>query len=150
MYRAYYKSEVGLLEVTANEKGITSILFVEEQGEENPNVVVEQCIAELDEYFNQKRTVFSVPLSAEGTAFQQKVWEALYTIPYGTSASYLDIAKKIGNQKAVRAIGGANSRNPISIIVPCHRIIGKSGKLVGYAGGLWRKEWLLKHEGILK
>ncbi|SCL90471.1 Methylated-DNA--protein-cysteine methyltransferase [Bacillus cytotoxicus] len=94
MYRAYYKSEVGLLEVTANEKGITSILFVEEQGEENPNVVVEQCIAELDEYFNQKRTVFSVPLSAEGTAFQKKVWEALYTIPYGTSASYLDIAKK--------------------------------------------------------
>ncbi len=77
MYRAYYKSEVGLLEVTANEKGITSILFVEEQGEENPNVVVEQCIAELDEYFNQKRTVFSVPLSAEGTAFQKKVWEAL-------------------------------------------------------------------------
>ncbi|ABS21843.1 methylated-DNA--[protein]-cysteine S-methyltransferase [Bacillus cytotoxicus] len=150
MYRAYYKSEVGLLEVTANEKGITSILFVEEQGEENPNVVVEQCIAELDEYFNQKRTVFSVPLSAEGTAFQKKVWEALYTIPYGTSASYLDIAKKIGNQKAVRAIGGANSRNPISIIVPCHRIIGKSGKLVGYTGGLWRKEWLLKHEGILK
>ena len=80
----------------------------------------------------------------------KNVWDALYTIPYGVSASYLDIAEKVGNIKAVRAIGGANSRNPISIIVPCHRVIGKSGKLVGYAGGLWRKEWLLKHEGILK
>ena len=80
----------------------------------------------------------------------KNVWDALYTIPYGVSASYLDIAEKVGNTKAVRAIGGANSRNPISIIVPCHRVIGKSGKLVGYAGGLWRKEWLLKHEGILK
>lgn len=82
--------------------------------------------------------------------FKKIVWDALYTIPYGVSASYLDIAEKVGNTKAVRAIGGANSRNPISIIVPCHRVIGKSGKLVGYAGGLWRKEWLLKHEGILK
>ncbi len=82
--------------------------------------------------------------------FKKNVWDALYTIPYGVSASYLDIAEKVGNIKAVRAIGGANSRNPISIIVPCHRVIGKSGKLVGYAGGLWRKEWLLKHEGILK
>ena len=80
----------------------------------------------------------------------KNVWDALYTIPYGVSASYLDVAEKVGNTKAVRAIGGANSRNPISIIVPCHRVIGKSGKLVGYAGGLWRKEWLLKHEGILK
>ena len=96
----------------------------------------------------EKKRVY-IPLSAEGTAFQN-VWDALYTIPYGVSASYLDIAEKVGNIKAVRAIGGANSRNPISIIVPCHRVIGKSGKLVGYAGGLWRKEWLLKHEGILK
>ena len=83
-------------------------------------------------------------------SISKNVWDALYTIPYGVSASYLDIAEKVGNIKAVRAIGGANSRNPISIIVPCHRVIGKSGKLVGYAGGLWRKEWLLKHEGILK
>ena len=150
MYRAYYESEIGLLEITANDKGITSVIFVEERKEENASKIVEQCLTELDEYFHQKRTEFTVPLSADGTLFQKSVWDALYTIPYGVSASYLDIAKKVENIKAVRAIGGANSRNPISIIVPCHRVIGKSGKLVGYAGGLWRKEWLLKHEGILK
>ncbi|PFK33563.1 cysteine methyltransferase [Bacillus cereus] len=150
MYRAYYESEIGLLEITANDEGITSVIFVEERKEENTSRIVDQCLAELDEYFHQKRTEFTVPLSAAGTLFQKSVWDALYTIPYGVSASYLDIAGKVGNTKAVRAIGGANSRNPISIIVPCHRVIGKSGKLVGYAGGLWRKEWLLKHEGILK
>ncbi|HEK9100457.1 TPA: methylated-DNA--[protein]-cysteine S-methyltransferase [Bacillus pseudomycoides] len=150
MYRAYYDSEIGLLEITANDEGIMSVIFVEERKEEIKNQIVEQCLTELDEYFHQKRTEFTVPLSAIGTQFQKNVWGALYTIPYGVSASYLDIAEKVGNTKAVRAIGGANSRNPISIIVPCHRVIGKSGKLVGYAGGLWRKEWLLKHEGILK
>ncbi|MBC6972309.1 methylated-DNA--[protein]-cysteine S-methyltransferase [Bacillus sp. Xin] len=150
MYRAYYDSEIGLLEITANDEGIMSVIFVEERKEEIKNQIVEQCLTELDEYFYQKRTEFTVPLSAIGTQFQKNVWDALYTIPYGVSASYLDIAEKVGNTKAVRAIGGANSRNPISIIVPCHRVIGKSGKLVGYAGGLWRKEWLLKHEGILK
>ena len=96
----------------------------------------------------EKKRVYSHCLRRE--QHFKNVWDALYTIPYGVSASYLDIAEKVGNIKAVRAIGGANSRNPISIIVPCHRVIGKSGKLVGYAGGLWRKEWLLKHEGILK
>ncbi|MEH7458932.1 methylated-DNA--[protein]-cysteine S-methyltransferase [Bacillus sp. JJ1127] len=150
MYRAYYESELGLLEITANDKGITSVIFVEERKKENKSKFVDQCLVQLDEYFNKMRTEFTVPLSADGTPFQKSVWEALYTIPYGVSASYLDIAEKVGNTKAVRAIGGANSRNPISIIVPCHRVIGKSGKLVGYAGGLWRKEWLLKHEGILK
>ncbi|MDM5154580.1 methylated-DNA--[protein]-cysteine S-methyltransferase [Bacillus sp. DX1.1] len=150
MYQAYYDSELGCIEITANDEGITSVIFVEERKEENKNPIVEQCITELDEYFQQKRTEFTVPLQADGTPFQKNVWDALYTIPYGQSASYLDIAEQVGNTKAVRAIGGANSRNPISIIVPCHRVIGKSGKLVGYAGGLWRKEWLLKHEGILK
>lgn len=150
MYQAYYESEVGLLEIKANQEGITSVIFVDERQEENKNEMIEQCINELDEYFKGKRKEFTVPLSAEGTSFQKNVWDALYTIPYGVSALYLDIAEKVGNTKAVRAIGGANSRNPISIIVPCHRVIGKSGKLVGYAGGLWRKEWLLKHEGILK
>ena len=150
MYQAYYESELGLLEITANDKGITSVIFVDERQEEHTNEMIDQCINELDEYFKGNRKEFTVPLSPEGTAFQKNVWDALYTIPYGVSASYLDIAEKVGNTKAVRAIGGANSRNPISIIVPCRRIIGKIGKLVGYACGLWRKEWLLKHEGILK
>jgi methylated-DNA-[protein]-cysteine S-methyltransferase len=106
-------------------------------------------VEELEEYFQNKRTAFTVPLCLDGTDFQKRVWTALRTVPYGKTASYLDMANEIGNPKAVRAIGGANSRNPISIIVPCHRIIGKNGTLVGYEGGLWRKEWLLKHEGSL-
>lgn len=150
MYRGYYKSELGWIEVTGNEEAITSVFFVEERKEENINEVVQQCLRQLDEYFHKKRTSFTLPIQASGTPFQKRVWDALCTVPYGKSASYLDIATTIGNEKAVRAIGGANSRNPISIIVPCHRIIGKNGKLVGYEGGLWRKEWLLKHEGLLK
>lgn len=150
MYQAYYKSELGWIEVKGDESGISSILFVEQKQKDVSHPIVEQCIVELDEYFHKKRTEFTVPLQANGTPFQKQVWNALCSVPYGKSASYLDIAEKIGNPKAVRAIGGANSRNPISIIVPCHRIIGKSGKLVGYEGGLWRKEWLLKHEGFLK
>ncbi len=150
MYQAYYKSELGWIEVKGDEDGISSVLFVEQKQEDVPHPIVEQCVMELDEYFHKKRTEFTVPLQVEGTPFQKQVWNALCSVPYGKSASYLDIAQKIGNPKAVRAIGGANSRNPISIIVPCHRIIGKSGKLVGYEGGLWRKEWLLKHEGFLR
>ncbi|HDX9580379.1 TPA: methylated-DNA--[protein]-cysteine S-methyltransferase [Bacillus pseudomycoides] len=149
MYQAYYNSELGWIEVKGDENGIASVLFVEQKQEDVPHPIVEQCVMELDEYFHKKRTEFTVPLQAKGTSFQKQVWNALCSVPYGKSASYLDIAEKIGNPKAVRAIGGANSRNPISIIVPCHRIIGKSGKLVGYEGGLWRKEWLLKHEGFL-
>lgn len=106
MYQAYYDSELGLLEITANEEGITSVIFVEERKEEHKNEFVEQCINELDEYFEGKRKEFTVPLSAEGTPFQKNVWDALYTVPYGVSASYLDIAEKVGNTKAVRAIGG--------------------------------------------
>ncbi|WP_242220829.1 methylated-DNA--[protein]-cysteine S-methyltransferase [Bacillus cereus group sp. BfR-BA-01380] len=150
MYQAYYKSELGWIEVKGDEDGISSVLFVEQKQEDAPHPIVEQCVMELDEYFHKKRTEFTVPLQAKGTSFQKQVWDALGSVSYGKSASYLDIAEKIGNPKAVRAIGGANSRNPISIIVPCHRIIGKSGKLVGYEGGLWRKEWLLKHEGFLR
>lgn len=131
MYQAYYESELGLLEITANDKGITSVIFVDERQEERTNEMIDQCINELDEYFKGKRKEFTVPLSAEGTSFQKNVWDALYTIPYGVSASYLDIAEKVGNTKAVRAIGGANSRNPISIIVPCHRVIGRAGNLLG-------------------
>lgn len=149
MYQAYYNSELGWIEVKGDENGIASVLFVEQKQEDVPHPIVEQCVMELDEYFHKKRTEFTVPLQANGTSFQKHVWNALCSVPYGKSASYLDIAEEIGNPKAVRAIGGANSRNPISIIVPCHRIIGKSGKLVGYEGGLWRKEWLLKHEGVL-
>ncbi|NCO45642.1 MAG: methylated-DNA--[protein]-cysteine S-methyltransferase, partial [Vibrio sp.] len=103
-------------------------------------------IKQLDEYFSGKRTIFTLPLAAKGTEFQQSVWQALCKIPYGETWNYQQIAEAIGNPKAVRAVGLANGRNPISIIVPCHRVIGKSGKLTGYAGGLNRKASLLELE----
>lgn len=121
---------------------------------ETPLAKVEQphilhCAAQLDEYFAGKRTTFDVTLATQGTAFQQAVWQALCAVPFGKTHSYSDIANALDNPKAVRAVGAANGKNPISIIVPCHRIIGANGKLTGYAGGLDRKQWLLEHEGII-
>ncbi|MFU2511996.1 methylated-DNA--[protein]-cysteine S-methyltransferase [Pseudoalteromonas sp. ASV78] len=121
---------------------------------ETPFVKVEQphilnCAAQLNDYFAGKRTTFAVTLATQGTAFQQAVWQALSTVPFGQTQSYADIANALSNPKAVRAVGAANGKNPISIIVPCHRIIGANGKLTGYAGGLERKQWLLEHEGII-
>lgn len=148
MFQTYYKSEIGWVEIKGSESAISSILFVDTPDKEETNSILETCKQELDEYFRGLRREFTVPLSSAGTEFQTTVWNALTTIPYGTVASYSDIATKIGNPKAVRAIGNANSKNPLSIIVPCHRIIGKDKTLVGYAGGVWRKKWLLLHEGI--
>jgi methylated-DNA-[protein]-cysteine S-methyltransferase len=148
--RMYYETPIGWLEVVGDEKAIEFVRFVEDELERQVigrSEVVSKCIEQLDEYFKGKRRTFDVPLKQVGTPFQQQVWKALESIPYGETVSYLHVAKKIGNEKAVRAIGGANNKNPIAIIVPCHRVIGKSGKLVGYEGGLWRKEYLLKLEG---
>ncbi|MDN3379831.1 MULTISPECIES: methylated-DNA--[protein]-cysteine S-methyltransferase [unclassified Pseudoalteromonas] len=113
----------------------------------NPHII--ECAKQLGQYFNKQRQSFSLTLDTQGTEFQQAVWQALMAVPFGQTQSYSDIAIALNNPKAVRAVGAANGKNPISIIVPCHRIIGASGKLTGYAGGLKRKEWLLKHEGIL-
>ncbi|GGB36220.1 methylated-DNA--protein-cysteine methyltransferase [Oceanisphaera marina] len=105
-----------------------------------------QACRQLDEYFASQRQHFELPLAPQGTDFQQRVWQALQRIPHGEHRSYKDIALQIDNPKAVRAVGLANSRNPIALIIPCHRVIGASGKLVGYAGGIARKAWLLEHE----
>ncbi|MDR1680771.1 MAG: methylated-DNA--[protein]-cysteine S-methyltransferase [Prevotellaceae bacterium] len=110
------------------------------------NPILQACIRQLDEYFAGRRRSFDLPLAPSGTAFQRGVWQALAAIPYGQTISYLELARRIGNSKAVRAVGRANGQNKIVIIVPCHRVIGAHGTLVGYTGGLWRKEWLLKHE----
>jgi methylated-DNA-[protein]-cysteine S-methyltransferase len=107
---------------------------------------LESCVSQLDAYFAGTLRDFSVPLSLEGTEFRRRCWAALRDIPYGETRSYRDIAKATGNIKAVRAVGGANHNNPVSIIVPCHRVIGSDGSMTGYGGGLWRKEWLLNHE----
>ncbi|MCF8056960.1 MAG: methylated-DNA--[protein]-cysteine S-methyltransferase [Desulfocapsa sp.] len=110
------------------------------------NTIIEQTQMQLLEYFAKKRTQFDLPIAFSGTEFQQKTWQALLTIPYGETCSYSEQAALIENSKAVRAVGGANSRNPIAIVVPCHRVIGKSGKLTGYAGGLASKKFLLTLE----
>jgi methylated-DNA-[protein]-cysteine S-methyltransferase len=147
IYKAYYNSPIGIVEIRGTEDGIQSIVFVDNEVErEDCPTFMEECIVQLDEYFKGKRKEFSLTLLPEGTTFQKSVWKELEKIPYGNTKSYKDIAVSIGNEKAVRAIGSTNGRNPISIVVPCHRVIGANGKLTGYAGGLWRKEWLLCHE----
>jgi methylated-DNA-[protein]-cysteine S-methyltransferase len=113
------------------------------------NTVLRNVMHQLDEYFEKEREKFDLPLMPSGTEFQRNVWDALQHVPFGQTASYKEIAERVGDVKAVRAVGGANGKNPIPIIIPCHRIIGSDEHMVGYAGGLWRKEWLLKHEGIL-
>ncbi len=152
-YKAYYPTEIGILEIAGTEEGIASISFVKEEDMEasiKVPPIIQECVQQLTEYFRGERIEFTVKLlSQQGTEFQTKVWNKLQEIPYGVTWSYRDLAEAIGNIKAVRAVGNANSKNQLSIIVPCHRVIGSNGKLTGYAGGLWRKEWLLKHEGCL-
>lgn len=146
VFREYYQSPIGLMEIQANDKAITAIRFCEERGAENPNPVIRECITQLDEYFSGKRKVFQLNLAPQGAEFNRKVWDALRSIPYGETRSYQQIASAVGNIKACRAVGNANRNNPIPILIPCHRVIGKGGTLTGYNGGLWRKEWLLNHE----
>ena len=154
----YYQinSPIGPLHLAATSKALTAIHHSFERlkdwnksdviYENKKNIIIEKTILQLTEYFNGKRKHFNIPLDLSGTNFQLKAWEALKKIPYAKTVSYSDQAKLIGNPKASRAIGNANNANPISIIVPCHRVIGKSGKLVGYGGGLDRKDYLLELE----
>jgi methylated-DNA-[protein]-cysteine S-methyltransferase len=147
IFKTYYSSPIGMIEISGTEDGVTSIIFAE--GEGTPAripEVLKDAYSQLDEYFIGKRKVFDLRLSPGGTEFQRKVWMELMNIPCGETLTYKDIAQKLGNSKAVRAVGNANGKNPISIVVPCHRVIGCNGKLTGYAGGLERKAWLIKHE----
>lgn len=145
----YLDSPVGLLELKASANGLRSVSFVDNVDKPvNSNKITNDCAQQIKEYFNLTRKTFDVPFDIEGTPFQKSVWKALLNIPYGKSASYQDIANEINNPKAVRAVGLANGKNPISIITPCHRVIGKNKSLTGYAGGLDKKKWLLNHEGI--
>ncbi|WP_423187895.1 methylated-DNA--[protein]-cysteine S-methyltransferase [Alishewanella sp. d11] len=146
----YLLTPLGLLEIAASEQGLVAVTFCDKPRQLiKPQRITQQAKQQLLAYFNQELTVFDLPLAAEGTAFQQQVWQALTTVPYGQTASYGDIAKAINNPKGVRAVGLANGKNPIAIIVPCHRIIGANGTLTGYAGGLDKKAWLLAHEGVM-
>jgi len=145
-YKAYYQSPIGLMEIRATRQAITSISFCDSCGPEEACPIVRECIKQLDEYFSGKRKDFRLNLAPEGTEFRRKVWQALQTIPFGETRSYREIAAAIGNARACRAVGAANRENPIPIIIPCHRVIGRNGGLIGYSSGLWRKEWLLRHE----
>jgi methylated-DNA-[protein]-cysteine S-methyltransferase len=149
-------SEVGKLKLVASDKGLAAILWEDDKpnrvrlgtiSENKKHPVLQETEKQLTEYFAGKRNRFSVKLDPKGTVFQNKVWKALLTIPFGETRSYGQIASQIGNAKAVRAVGAANGKNPISIIVPCHRVIGASGHLTGFAGGLGTKEHLLTLEG---
>lgn len=145
----YFESPIGQLRITGNDDGVEGILFLDvpETGHTfSDHRVALECAIELKEYFQGDRTDFTIPLAPKGTMFQQLVWNELLKIPFGRKRSYGDIAMAVGNEKMIRAVGTANARNPIAIIVPCHRVIGADGSLTGYAGGLWRKEWLLEHE----
>lgn len=146
-YYAYYDSPIGLLEIISTDDSILSIMFVEKKEiiTEKPYILEKACM-ELDEYFSGKRKVFDLKLTLSGTDFQKRVWKELIKIPCGDVVTYKSMSQRIGNEKAVRAVGNANGKNIISIVVPCHRVIGSNGKLTGYAGGIWRKKWLLEFE----
>jgi methylated-DNA-[protein]-cysteine S-methyltransferase len=147
---AYYVSPVGELEIESEDNKIVATNFLKDSKQvESPTPVIKQCIEELDEYFYKGRKFFTVDLDLRGTEFQRKVWNALLNIPFGKTISYSDLAISVGDLKAVRAVGLANGQNPVPIIVPCHRVIGKDGNLVGYGGGLDKKQWLLEHEGVV-
>jgi methylated-DNA-[protein]-cysteine S-methyltransferase len=150
VYFDYYDSPIGLIEIAGTSTAVIALNFVEERCREvASHSLVAEAVRQIDQYFGGKRREFDIEMTPEGTDFQQQVWRQLATVPYGCVASYQDIAIGMGRPTAVRAVGAANGRNPIAIMVPCHRIIGKNGHLVGYGSGLWRKEWLLKHEGYL-
>ena len=149
---SYYSSPIGLLEIIASDKGISSLRFTEikKQEENYDNELLKITSQQLDEYFNSQRTSFNIPIDLTGTNFQSKVWKELIKIPFGKTISYLDLSLALGDEKLTRAVGSANGKNPIAIVIPCHRVIGNDGKLTGYSGGLQRKEFLLKHEGAIK
>ena len=142
-----YNSIIGDIFISADENSLLSVKFVNHNFIENKeNKIIRQTIKQLDEYFNGKRKKFELPLNPKGTEFQKKVWLQLMKIPYGKTATYKDIATLIGDSNASRAVGNANNKNPIAIIIPCHRVIGSNNKLTGYAGGLDKKEKLLNLE----
>jgi methylated-DNA-[protein]-cysteine S-methyltransferase len=148
VYRTNYESPIGCIEIAGTREGILSIEIQDGPCEDFAPIpeCLKDCVLQLHEYFQGTRREFSLDLVMQGTDFQKKVWVALTGIPFGQTASYKDIAEAIGNIKGVRAVGNANGRNRIAIVIPCHRVIGSTGNLVGFASGLWRKQWLLNHE----
>ncbi|HEU4472608.1 MAG TPA: methylated-DNA--[protein]-cysteine S-methyltransferase [Flavisolibacter sp.] len=150
-YTTYLDSPLGQLQVQCNESSLVKVHFIDEPveavNEEHP--LLQACSDQLRKYFEGSLKRFDLPLGQQGTPFQLKVWELLYRIPFGKTLSYNELSKRYGDVKAIRAVASANGRNNLAIIVPCHRVIGSNASLTGYAGGLWRKKWLLDHEAKL-
>jgi methylated-DNA-[protein]-cysteine S-methyltransferase len=146
--KAFYPSPIGVIEMTGTEEAILTVHFTARKKAETSEwtAALEAGLRQLDEYFAGERRTFALNLQPRGTDFQRKIWAALLEVPFGRTATYGEIARAVGRPAAVRAAGAANGRNPISIIIPCHRIVGATGGLVGYGGGLGRKDWLLAHE----
>jgi len=143
----YYSSGIGIIKVSYSAKGITSLVFTNTwYAHSRDDLFLQRCFEQLDAYFAGKLQEFDLELDLRGTEFQLRVWDQLKLIPFGHTVSYQEIANQLGTPGSVRAVGHANGLNPVSIIVPCHRVIGSDGSLTGYAGGLWRKKWLLEHE----
>lgn len=152
METAFINTPLGIAKLKGDENGLSmvSILSDNEPITDIVPEVLEDAVYQLNEYFEGERTQFDLQLNPTGTDFQKKVWEALLKIPYGKTCSYLELSKTLGDPKAIRAVAAANGKNPLWIIVPCHRVIGSDGSLTGYAGGLHRKKWLLEHESPAK
>ncbi len=151
---AYIETPLGIAILEGNNEGITRIsiqsdIDKKELKEEIPDILMEG-VKQVKEYFNGERTTFNLTLNPQGTDFQKKVWKELEKISFGKTVSYLEIAKRLGDVKTIRAAASANGKNPLWVIIPCHRVIGSDGSLTGYAGGLWRKKWLLEHESPAK
>ncbi|MFV5687297.1 methylated-DNA--[protein]-cysteine S-methyltransferase [Flavobacterium sp. ZT3R25] len=147
METAYIKTPLGIATIMGDENGI-SVISVTDEGTVSSVIptVLQEVVSQLNDYFDGKRTGFDFTMNPKGTDFQQKVWKGLLEIPFGKTMSYMDLSKRLGDVKAIRAVASANGKNPLWIVIPCHRVIGTDGSLTGYAGGLWRKKWLLEHE----
>ncbi|MGB2224386.1 MAG: methylated-DNA--[protein]-cysteine S-methyltransferase [Polaribacter sp.] len=152
METAVISSPIGLLHITGDDEGVKEVTFLTDNQPISTIIPdsLSTCVAQLSEYFDGKREDFDLKLNPQGTEFQRKVWEILLEIPFSKTRSYLEQSKVFGDVKAIRAVASANGKNPIVIIIPCHRVIGSDGSLTGYAGGKWRKQWLLNHESPSK
>ena len=148
MQTIHIKTPLGTAEIIGDVNGVSAITILDIEKELSTEIPesMKLCVSELHEYFNSKRGDFTFKLQLQGTEFQQKVWQELQNIPFGKTISYLHLAKKLGDVKVIRAAASANGKNRLWIVIPCHRVIGSDGSLTGYAGGLWRKKWLLEHE----
>ncbi len=152
MLQAYINTPLGIAEINGDENGICSILAFDEGKTVSTTIPSElqEAVLQLQDYFDGKRKDFTFKMNPSGTEFQKKVWKGLLEIPFGKTLSYQEFSVRLGDVKAIRAVASANGRNPLWIVVPCHRVIGSDGSLTGYAGGLWRKKWLLDHENPVK